>query len=437
MQPRRIFASALSEVTTQDVTVDFGAFVERLLLADEYILHSRNLQEIPQLVQRFGVGPVTRLFAQDGISICVEKAHVGLIENTSAPMQPYLLHAAAVRLKQPDSSQCDLKLLDGWLNHIQTADRGRLIDSISEALLFADDDFQSSLNSDFNIAVQNKARIYPYLETVLAQLGAAKAGKAFAFSAEIGDTITRGQHQGTQLTIETDLERSYGLRPEFVGKAIRKAVLGLSGEVSRVNEMREYNAVSEFNEEDIPLFGEHIDFLQSRVLPDQAKENLHRTIEFANAPDFQDPQFLSKIDLDMLIEVRQSNEAQVFREWLWRVGEFDEEDIAKGVTQLSRPFWERLGGVLESRKGKTLRVLAASCASEAMSAAIGGPLGMAASLVPGLANAHLLNRFANAAGPPPPLAFVRDGYPSLFEPHPEKYATLRERRRKSLKRQRR
>lgn len=388
------------------------------------------------MVERFGPGPVARLFSQEGIRVCVEKAHIGLIEDQSAPAEPYLLHTAAVRLVQPDSSQHDIELLNGWLDHIRTADRGRVVSSVGESLVFAGDKFESALGSDFNIAVQDKARIYPYLETVLERMGAAKAGKAFAFSAEVGETITDGHLQGTRLIIETDLEKSYGLRPGFVGKAIREAILGLGSEVSRVNEMRAYDAVSEFNEQDVALFGAHLDFLGSRVLPDKAQENLYRTIDFAEAPDFRDPQFLSNVDLDMLIEVRQSDEAQAFREWLWRAGDFEKSDIAEGMAELSNPLLQRIGGALASGKGKTIRVLAASGAAKAIGTMIGGPIGLAVSLVPGLANAHLVNRFANTPGTPPPLAFIRGRYPSLFEAHPDKYGSFRERRRKGLKRRR-
>lgn len=436
VRPRRLFANSVSDFTTEDVTVDFGAFIERLLIADEYILHSRNLQEIPYLVERFGAGPVARLFAQDGLRVCVEKASVGLIDDNSTPKDPYILHAGAVRLEQPDSSQRDLEHLNGWLGHIRTADRERVLNRVGEALVFAGQDFETSLGADFGLAVQNSSRIYPYLEIVLKRMGVWKAGRAFAFSAEVGDTITDGRIQGTRLMIETDLEKSYGLESKFVGDVIREAVLGLSGEVSRVNEMREYDAVAEFNEEDMPLFGAHIDFLRSQVLPDQATDNFYQTIEFSGAPDFRDPQFLDKVDLDMLIEARQSDELQAFREWLWRAGEFEESDIVQGMDELSNSLRKRFGGMLTTRTGKTIRVLAASAMSQAIGALISGPLGVATGLVPGLANAHLLNRFVMSSGTRSPLAFVRDVYPSLFTPHPDKYDTLRERRKKSLKRRR-
>lgn len=145
-KPKRLFADALSEVTEEDVEVDFGAFIERLILADEYVLHSRNLQEIPYLLDRFGAEPVSKLFAEDDISISVEKAHVGLIEDRNAEKDPYTLNTATMKLEQPDSSERDLKDLSNSLDHLQNADLEQVRSSVGEALVFAGEDFDSLLS---------------------------------------------------------------------------------------------------------------------------------------------------------------------------------------------------------------------------------------------------------------------------------------------------
>jgi hypothetical protein len=410
---RRLFADAVSEVTEEDVEVDFGAFIERLIIADEYVLHSRNLQEIPYLVERFGVEPVSRLFAEDDISICVEKAHVGLIEDQSAAKDPYTLHTATMKLEQPDSSERDLKDLNRSLDHLRTKDLERVRRSVGEALVFAGDDFDSSLRTDFYRAVQTKARMYPYLENVLKRMGAAKAGQAFSFDAEVGDTVTEGRVQGTKLKIETNLEESYGLRPEFVGSAVRKAVLGLSGEVGRVNEMRAHDAVSEFNNQDVSLFGAHIDFLGRELLPDKARANLYQVIDVADVPDFRDPQFVKEIDLDTLIEVRKSDEAEVFRDWMWRASTLEKSEIEEDMDELSHPLLEKIGRGLASSTGRTMRWLVVAGAGMT-AGAVAGPLGPAVGPVLGAANRYLIERLAKSS--PAPLSFVRDGYKSLFKP---------------------
>ena len=254
--------------------------------------------------------------------------------------------------------------------------------------------------------------MYPYLENVLGRMGAAKVGQAFSFAAEVGDTVTDGRLQGTKLKIETNLEESYGLRPKFVGRAIREAVLGLSGEVGRVNEMRAYDAVSEFNNQDAPLFGAHMDYLGKQLLPDNAQGNLHRVIEVANVPDFRDPRFVKEIDLDTLIEVRRSDEAEAFRDWIWKADTLEKSEIEEGMDELSHPLLEKIGRGLASSTGRTMRWLVAVGAG-IIASATAGPLGTGIGPALGATNRYLIEQLAKSS--PAPLSFVRDGYKSLFD----------------------
>jgi hypothetical protein len=423
---RRIFANTISSVSNNDVVVDAGALIERLILFDEYTIHSRNLMEIPHLVREFGAIPVARLISEEDVRVSVDKSAIGIMKDSGSPPDYRRILVGAIHLKQPDSSKADLDELNKRLKDIESDGRTKIMDSIENAFVFTGDGYTRQMGADFNLAVEEKGRLYPHVEAALHRLGAARVGKAYSIAIEVGETITEGRLQGTPLHVDTDIGERLGLPEESVRRVVHEAVMSLGGEVTRVSEMREYEAITGYRSEDVPLFGAHLGFAVKDKIPDVAVENLYTVVDVAGIPNFRDPEILQALSLDMLIEIRQSEEARAFRKWIWEAGNLKPEEIQEALDHYSNSLFNKLGLALQTPGGRTIRWVVAMVVGLATSLTTGIPGGGAGTSTIDRFLVENISKRATSS----PLAFIEEQYPRLFERSVSKSKRAGKRRRR-------
>src|SRR5579883_3021585 len=99
---RRLIAKCIR----QDLTVDFGAFLQHLLLFETYVIDSARLLEIPALINVFGLEPVLRALNSGAVRINHAICSMGDTLTVATPMHYNLVHVHDA----PPSSNLDLKL---------------------------------------------------------------------------------------------------------------------------------------------------------------------------------------------------------------------------------------------------------------------------------------------------------------------------------------
>lgn len=421
---RRIVSTIFSEADTKDIVLDVGSFAEKVLLFDTLVLHSRNLQEIPHLVRRFGLGAVTRLFKSSAIELTVDKSSIGFINDGEDVRDPYVVDAQSFQLVQPASMEKDFEYLQGEFESTRLKSWRQLRSALKGAIRAAPPNLNrlqeapSELIADFREAATASGRMDPYLRAALSREGIDHTGEPIRFEVSLVDN---------KLGVDTDIEHLFGITPFEAGCVVRDALAGLSGEVGRVHQMRLYNALTPFSDPDTPLFGAHLDYAVRSLHPTTPTGAFYRIVEVKDLPDLRRPEVTETIDLHALLNARRSEEAASFREWLWTAADLSDQDLTEQLEFHLASLADKFGFFLKTPRGRKVRwlivqgVAGTAAAGAAAAASLIDPIAgaaAAAATAPAMsfANAFLLDKVI-PTGPDNslPATFVHEGYPSIFK----------------------
>ena len=161
----------------------------------------------------------------------------------------------------------------------------------------------------------------------------------------------------------------------------------------RIEQMRSFEAVCGFREEERPLVDAKLSFLLDALHDKTQEEQLARVLEIANLPDLGEAASRGELDLEKLLVVRESKECAEFREWLRSLDRVDDVELRSRVDSLRA----RIGGKLASVGGRAFRFLAS--AVDPTAGILSGAAGFFADKV-----------FAR----PGPIVFLNDQLPSVF-----------------------
>ena len=431
---RRLFASTFSDVTPDDVTVDFGALAERLLLYDTYVLHSRNLLEIPHLVRQFGIDAVIRLFNSDAIELSVDKSAITLLEASSGPQDPYVVHPAAVYLNQPASMEADFAHFHSSFQVRNLSKRRSLIGGLRRSIEAAPLDLNrlpqttGELMSDFNAAALTPERLNPFVRAALARAEIDPGPEPIRFVVSEMDK---------KYGVDTDLEGRFGLSPQQAGMVVREAFMGLSSEASRAHEMRLYNALVPFTPADSALYAGHLAYVAQQVDPTVTTAEFERVVTLRGLPNLRTPETATTLDLHRLLSLRESPEGRAFRDWIRTAHTLSDADIEEQLEAHVATLAERFGRFLATHRGRQLRWTLARGIAKVAGATAGAGAGLAMGALAGLeagvaaaavaaeaasgavsyANSFLLDSVIPSVPEETlPSAFLDPGYTSLFTP---------------------
>lgn len=205
----------------------------------------------------------------------------------------------------------------------------------------------------------------------------------------------------TDFATESNLE-SLGLEKVQAHGVLQSALLAVGGLNLRIEDMRNYDALSGSIDEELSLFSGKFDFLRTSLSPNRKEQDFERVLQIRKLPAFNFDQEGSSFDVEQFLEVRKSKECVAFRDWLRRTHSMSDDEIAENVNSVSA----RLGPMIHGTTGKAVRFV--------ISAGLGAIPGVGSLLGLGLSalDTFVVDKLCPISGP---TLFLGKSYPSLFE----------------------
>ncbi|PAP78014.1 hypothetical protein [Rubrivirga marina] len=418
MLQRRLFATPNTFATDGSFHLDAGAFLERLLLFDTFVLSSNRLNEISTLVDLFGLDAVIRLFKSDAVEVQLGLSQTTVLD-TSAPSRgrPYLIRAFPVWTEDREMAKnCLLELRERF--EVQNLSKWRSItyalhQSIDQASLTPEEQHKAAalIGNDLIEAGTDSRRLLPYVERAAAHRGHTLQASEDDVSVEFIN--------GT-FVVDTNLAGKIGVSTEEFVSVLRKAFFGLGDEVHRVHHMRRFNALVPFAPSEASFYRSHLEYVGGLLDPARPSESFSRIVGVKGLPNLRHTGVAEGVNLHALIDARRSAEGEAFRRWIWSAADLEDNEIEEQLEYHVQSLGARFAALLTAPRGRRVRWVAATAAGFAFRAAAepAGPLAAAAAgTIPGFANAFLLDRvLGQAQRQHTPAAFLEEGYQSLFKP---------------------
>ena len=384
----------------EETYLDIDALVRRLLLFDQYIMVSDNFREIVALIGLCGLDGTSELLKSGALRMVAEPtttAQVGnLVGGTLRPdkqvLPPMSFAFARVRIADREGF-----IHQAMQKHIDTLSlplkaRVRLKQDIIRATVEVDPAF-----GELTLA-QLKA-------DMVSQAPVIRKSLALTLRVERALDVDEGSiefriHQvdETDFRIETNLDSLLGLGTEEQHRLVERSLLGVAGLNQRVEEMRTYNALSGFEDNDLPLFEGKLEFLNQQLSARVDERRFQRVVGVNQMPA---PNSINGIDLHKLLEVRASTDCTEFRRWLSTVDEVDDRELRDQLRSLNA----KLGAAFSSIDGRLVRFLTVTAVGFV-------PLvGPVAGTVAGALDAFVVDRIFKKSGP---AFFLNNLYPSIF-----------------------
>lgn len=401
----RLVAPAAQVTGPSQVELDLEAFAYRLLLFDHYIFSSIRLLEIPQLVSAFSFDGLIHILESGAISIdCfpVQTASLGpslFIDNTPQERIRPPFHYSLGTLTQANQLNYTNLCLQNVEKILSLTNRqpARIRKAIYTCLTNSDDHVGE-------MALRSTGEEIPKDPELLAFTCSIAAKKKLGLELDPAAIHLKP----TRLTeydymVENNLEGTFQLSQLDAHTIIEGGILAISQRNDRIELMNRYNAVSGFSDDDLPVFGQKLAFVEASLSPKVKEERLRRVIELRGLPRIANQNQIA-INAKRLLQIRDSPECVEFRNWLANADEASDEEIEG----FSRSISTRIGTFIRSSTGRTLRFLCTTGAGIIpMGGAIAGPVISAI-------DQFLLEKVFPYSGP---VAFIDSMYPSIFESH--------------------
>lgn len=204
-----------------DVRVEYGDFLERLLLFDKYIIHSQRLQEIPHLVRQFGYDAVLELLRSGAIEIHNDVMMVASIKKGGKRVKDRYKFQV-FRFAYDESQQKDLDRIRGDLR-LSRLRKESLLRDVEECLVKYPDGSESTLHSQF---VSDIGGVNPALQSAIHMRLQERVGREIDIDAiEVSvDTDSEGN-----VRTESNLSQLSPLDDEEIHEVLEQAILAIGG----------------------------------------------------------------------------------------------------------------------------------------------------------------------------------------------------------------
>lgn len=207
----------------------------------------------------------------------------------------------------------------------------------------------------------------------------------------------------TDFRVESNVAERFGLSEQETHKQIELALLAVGRVNQRIEDMKQYTALSGARDDDLPVLEEKFGFLERQLSAESQETTLHRVITIAGLLELPEDDSDQGVNLARLVDISRTPECQQFRQWLRSIEDASDDDIRDQF----HPIRERISAVMRGRPGKAVRLLATSAAGLVPEAGL--------ILAPAL---DVLDTFVvdELISKPGPLTFLSRMYPSIFEP---------------------
>jgi hypothetical protein len=368
------------------------------LLFDHYVLNSIRLKEFPVLAQKLGFEGLRDLLSAKLISIrceCLQITEVGRTGLFGDPILPLLTFKFNwIDMNDREKYTHDCLQTMHEVPGLRLKDTIKLKRAIAQAISPLSKEAKLELGTSFSNDFTNPKLIKAAADLVLHK----RFGKEIntLYQLEIhpcdGDGVFRAETNLGKIASLSDLE---------VHQVLQAALLGIASTNQVIGEMKTYNALSGFREDELPLFRKKLDFLADRLSGERTEKRLGKIIELSGIPSFQGSEKV--FNVEKLVKVRDSNETLEFKGWLQSGGSENEKEIKERVSG-----WRAQAGLkLSSLQGKAMRFFVTT--TSGMIPYAHAPI---ISLGLGILDTFILEKVFPRSGV---AAFVNELYPSIFE----------------------
>jgi hypothetical protein len=384
-----------SETGNHVLGIDTAALLERLILFDRVVISTVGLRDLPFLVKCFGKSGLITLLESNILRLTCEWTFIltGVAINgkRSLPLGQFEFGIAEVSDRNA-SLRPAFKSLQ-TVSGLKNADRALIEETVLATLVrpqptFGMDvvyDFEADLGS--NSPVLRAAVLYR-----VGQLGiASKENVPLEFDLKVEEDKPR------IFRILNSLEKDLGLSPEESHQVLDRSAAAVAELHKRLAEMMAYSAIPGFADNEAPLLLAKFNGLLAHLDGAPHETQFGRVLDLA---DVDQPEPISKINVDKLLEARESLECLEFKEWLSGAASLSDFE----VVELFGDLRHKIGHVMTSWPGKAMRFVVISAVGLI-------PGGTAASLGLGLADAFLIDKIFPKSGV---TSFLTKTYPSLY-----------------------
>ena len=381
------------------IGADLGALVRRLILFEQVIVDSFGMRELPALIDALGAAEFVQLLHSGAVAILADAWTVGELgnagmESVSATPLPLLTYSFGSLV--PRDKEHHIGLCLGEIRAMQLGKKmsKRVRAAIVEALVtFSNEAPMRALEplaADFT-------RDHRLIETATIASLREKTGIA---AGEREFTIRVEQTAELIFQVETNLGATFRLSPEQTDDVVEKALLAVAGLNQRFAEMQDYQAVIGFRDSELVLAERKLAFLLHEISADAQEERFGRIVSLAGLPDVETT--AGGVNVDRLLEARDSSECREFRHWLRTIDDVDDAVLAEMVAGIQ----PRLAEAVHGGRGKLVRfVLTSAVGVIPVVGAIAGP-------ALGAVDQFLVDKVIPEPGP---LSFIGSTYRSLFD----------------------
>ena len=408
---------------TEEVKVDTAGLLQSLLLFDCSIVQSHSLREIPRLIELFDYRGLMSLLAAEALEFQPVRALPGVVDGSQVSLvldptkgvasRPGAFNLTVVRIgprregrpsnvpQLPVAAQVEYIIEDDLevvhsLESISRNRRYRLVEAVNKAIKRPPNDLWDVANGQTHLELD---RTPDDLRRAVEN----RLTRALRREIPTGAVQIRiHREDATNLLVEHNLDRDFGLDLQVAHAVVGNALLALARLNTRLAFQNAHQAVSGVREDELPYWERKVEFVHFLVQEaGPTIENFQRVIEISGLPSLVLGIEKGALDVDRLLKVRSSNACVEFRHWLHALDRLTEKEAVERVTELRA----RIGTWLDSGLGRVLRFAAVTGAGLT-------PLGPSPGTAIGVLDNFILTKFFRASGP---TTFLSRGYPSMFE----------------------
>lgn len=386
---KRFYGECLAN--SQEPALETGNFVERLLVFDEIVLKSNQLAEVEGVVQLFGSRGTTHLIESGVLAVHAEALTCGVRDSSDSPGLDFV----TVRLADRKASA------SRWLQRIMSIsglnyrEARKLKSVVGTHLLSAPDGFGAEARKETAVDLERRPELV-------------QQALSMAIAEELDDSVDSTEAQiswkkgAGAYTWESNLAGAFRVTPQAEREIAKKVILGVGHLNEQLERMKTFEAVTGFRNQDVALYQQKVGALAP--FPEaRAKEQLSRVVSLAGFPDVGVAARQGKLKCDRLLELRDSDEARAFRDWLRRADDVSDDELTKLLGGLS----SRISRVVNAPSGRIMRVLLPTAALMGVDPAAATVAGAAL----GVLDQFIWDRLLPKRGP---WSLVADEFPSLF-----------------------
>lgn len=396
MHVRQSILGDIGARSGQHITsVDVGSLIRRLILFDRVIVKSFRLREIPFLVRTFGSDGFSALlksgllhFSCNFNAVIIDLSRDGVRHLPLEHFSFATAHAANPDADLRSELRC-LQSITGLKNPQRESLEEAIWNSLAREPATYRDDLLRQIDNDFRINTPAlKAAVVDKLRT---ELGAASP-QVTDVQIHVEETSDRVFH------LKNKLSESFGFSPEKSHLVLQAAASAVANLDQRLADMQAHSAITGFLDSEAPVLFGKLAGIIAPMNPKIAESQFERVIELADVPDFKPGQ---RINVELLMEARDSAECREFREWLGALENVTDAEIKEMVASIK----SKIALVAGSTGGKFVRL--ATTTGIGLIPGVGLAAGIAASAI----DSFLVDRVLPKSGV---VAFLTETYPSLF-----------------------